>query len=182
MPFRVYVLESHKTESYIGSKSIPLGAPEQKLLTPYLEGKKPTDAVFSPRTAQEERNAEKWKSRQTKRTPSQKARDEERAAKPPRYNDRYDHRGYRQAIMHAIRKANKVLPENERIPHWFCYQLRHSAATETSKTAGKDKAKALLAHRSIRTTEVYDHSDLGIREDLARNRQNPFADGEGAEA
>ena len=169
-----YVLESHKTEAYIGSKSIPLGTPEQKLITPYLEGKKPTDAVFSPRTAQEERNAEKRANRKTKIPPSQVVRNEERAAKPPRYGAFYSVFSYRQAIEYAIAKGNKVLPEDQKLPHWFCYQLRHTAGTETSKTAGKDRAKALLAHRSIRTTEIYDHSDLEVREELARNRQNPF--------
>ena len=71
-----YVPKSHKTKKHIGKKEIPLGEPEQKLIAPYLEGKKPTEAVFSPRTAQEERNTENRANRKTKRTPSQKARDE----------------------------------------------------------------------------------------------------------
>ena len=36
-----YSPESHKTEQFIGKKEIPLGKPEQALLAPYLEGKKP---------------------------------------------------------------------------------------------------------------------------------------------
>ena len=73
-------------------------------------------------------------------------------------------------------KGNTVLPEGETIPDWTPYQLRHTAATETSRTVGKEKAKALLAHRSMRTTEIYDHSDLAVREELARNRWNPLAE------
>jgi len=44
-----YVPGSHKTEEHIGKKPIPLGKPEQKLIAPYLIGKKPESAVFSPR-------------------------------------------------------------------------------------------------------------------------------------
>jgi hypothetical protein len=49
-----YTPESHKTQEHIGEKSIPLGKPEQRLIAPYLVGKKPESAVFSPRTAMEE--------------------------------------------------------------------------------------------------------------------------------
>jgi integrase len=77
-----YTPKSHKTKKYIGKKEIPLGKPEQDLIAPYLVGKKPDAAVFSPRTAQEERNAEKRANRKTKIPPSQMARDKARATKP----------------------------------------------------------------------------------------------------
>ena len=174
---------SYKTARYVGKIIFPLGKPEQDLFAPYLIGKAPEAAVFSPRTAMAERNAARRANRKTKYiSPSQAARNVERATKPKQYAEFYNKHSYRLAIIHAIRKGNKVLPEGEKIPEWFPYQLRHAAATETSRTVGKDKAKALLAHRSIKTTEIYDHSDFGIREDLARNRHNPFAEGEGAEA
>ena len=58
--------------------------------------------------------------RKTKISPSQAARDKARATKSAtRYGELYDHRSYRQAIIHAITKGNKVLPEERKIPHWF---------------------------------------------------------------
>jgi len=170
-----YVPAHHKTEQHIGEKPMPLGKPEQKILAPFLEGKTAEQAIFSPAQAQAERNAERRANRKTKRTPSQKMRDAKRAAKPKQYREFYDKHTYNRAVAYAITKANRHLQEGEKpIPKWSPYALRHAAATETSRTAGKDKAKALLAHRSIRTTEIYDHSDLEVREELARKRVNPF--------
>ena len=171
-----YVPAHHKTEQHIGEKPMPLGKPEQEILASFLEGKTVEQAIFSPAQAQAERNTERRANRKTKFTPSQKKRDATRAAKPKQYRELYDKHTYNRAITYAIAKANQQLQEGEKpIPKWSPYALRHAAATETSRTVGKDKAKALLAHRSIRTTEIYDHSDLEVREELARNRQNPFA-------
>ena len=50
----VYVLKDHKTARKTGKKSIVFGREEQKLIAPYLEGKKPENAVFSPQTALQE--------------------------------------------------------------------------------------------------------------------------------
>ncbi|MDR0327777.1 MAG: hypothetical protein LBI05_05730, partial [Planctomycetaceae bacterium] len=46
-----YYSPKHKTEEHIGEKPLPLGKPEQKLIAPYLMGKKPEAAIFSPRQA-----------------------------------------------------------------------------------------------------------------------------------
>ena len=169
-----YVPESHKTEEYIGKKAIPLGKPEQDLITPYLVGKKPNEAVFNPQTAMEERNAIKRANRKTKRTPSQQARDEARAKNPKQYNETYDENSYRKAIEYGIKRGNKVLPEEEKIPHWYPYLLRHSAATMTELEIGLDESQALLAHKTADMTRRYSKAQLRIREKLARNRQNPF--------
>ena len=118
-----YVRKTHKTERFIGKKVIPLGNPEQELIAPYLEGNAPEAAVFSPRTAMAERNAEKRANRKTKISPSQAAKAEARALKPSRYNEFYGLYSYRQAIEHAIAKGNKVLPDSEKIPHWFPYSV-----------------------------------------------------------
>ena len=120
-----YVPGSYKTERFVGKIVFPMGVPEQKILAPYLEGKKSTDAVFSPRTAQEERNAEKRENRKTKITPSQAARNKERASKPSRYGEFYNRDSYRQAIEYAIAKGNRELPEDQKIPHWYPYPVRH---------------------------------------------------------
>ena len=169
-----YVKKDHKTERFIGEKIIPLSKTEQKLIAPYLEGKKPEEAVFSPRTAMQERNAEKRANRKTKISPSQAARDKARAAKPSRYSEFYCRYSYRQAIEHAIEKGNKVLPDNEKVPHWFPYQLRHSAGTDAEKANGLDCAQALLGHKTANVTKRYAHGQLAIAKSMARNRRNPF--------
>jgi integrase len=153
----------------------PLGKPEQELLVPYLEGKKSEEAVFSPRTAMAEHHAERRANRKTKLSPSQAARNAKRAAKPTtRLNEFYTRDAYRNAIKHAITKGNKVLPEGEKIPHWFPYQLRHTAATETDLIHGDAGAQALMGHRTVNTTKRYSKAQLMQREALARNRRNPF--------
>ena len=43
-----YVPGSYKTSKFIGSIVFPLGEPEQKLIAPYLVGKKSDEAVLSP--------------------------------------------------------------------------------------------------------------------------------------
>ena len=171
-----YTPEHHKTEQYTDEeKIIPLGLPEQRLLAPYLEGKTADQAVFSPGQAIRERSAEKRANRKTKITAAQTRRDTARATKPQKYADCYDKNTYNRAVTYAIQKANRHLKEGEKpVPHGFPYQLRHSAGTEISRTQGKDKAQHLLTHASIETTDIYDNSGLEVREELARNRQNPF--------
>ena len=171
-----YILPHHKTEQYTEEdKIIPLGKPEQELLAPYLESKMAEQAVFSPGQAVLERAAEKRANRKTKRPPSQKARDETRAANPRKYAEFYDKDSYNKAVSYAIQKANHHLEDGEKpVPHWFPYMLRHSAGTEISRTQGKEKAQHLLTHASIETTDIYDDSGLEVREELARKRTNPF--------
>ena len=45
---------------------------------------------------------------------------------------------YRQAIDYAIKKGNRQLPDGEKIPHWFPYLLRNSAATAIELEHGLD--------------------------------------------
>ena len=152
-----YVPGSYKTGEFVGKIEFPLGKPEQELLAPYLIGKKSAEAVFSPRTAKQERY------------------DGKRAI-PERYSEFYNRHSYRQAIEHAINKGNKTLPEDEQIPYWTPYRLRNSAATATEEKIGLDEAQAQLGHKSANMTRRYSKAQLRIREKLARDRQqhNPF--------
>jgi integrase len=176
-----YVPGSYKTSQFVGKIVFPLGKPEQELIAPYLEGKKPEDAVFSPRTAVKEQAKVARSERKTPMTPSQRERDKARAKNPQRkLNEFYDHSSYRHAVWHAIKKVNKDLPDGEKVPHWTPYQLRHFAATalKKNKDAGRILAQAALAHTSPETTDIYiDDTDeqLIIREILAMERKNPFA-------
>ena len=169
-----YVPGSYKTSKFVGKIVFPLGKPEQELIAPYLEGKNPENAVFSPRTAMQERAAERRANRKTKMTPSQAARAKERAAKPSPYSEFYNRDSYRQAVEHAIEKGNRQLADGEKIPHWFPYQLRHSAATAIELAHGDENAQAQLGHTSVSTTKRYTHNQLTRREALALNRHNPL--------
>ena len=123
--FWYYTPASHKTQKKTGKKTIfPLGKYEQELLLPYLEGKSDTEAVFSPAQAMRERAAVKRTSRKTKMTPSSLAKEKERAAKPKQYSEFYTPEAYRKSLVYAMAQANKQLPEDEQIPHFFPYLLR----------------------------------------------------------
>jgi hypothetical protein len=133
-----YVPPHHKTEEHIGKKILPLGKPEQELLAPYLIDKKPENAVFSPRTAQQERRDENRAKRKTKLTPSQIARDAANAKKPSKYKEFYNKDSYRNALQSAIAKGRK---NGVDIPHWFPKLLRNFGVTyieETEATDGLD--------------------------------------------
>ena len=144
------------------------------MIAPYLEGKASEAAVFSPRTAMAERNAERKANRKTKISPSHVAKAEARAAKPSPYSEFYNRDSYRQAIDHAIEKGNKVLPDSEKIPHWFPYLLRNSGVTAIELEHGLDKAQAQAGHTSADMTKRYSGAQLRQREELAWNRVNPF--------
>ena len=169
-----YTPAHHKTERFIGTKTIPLGKPEQELIAPYLIGKKSAEAVFSPRAAMAERNVELRAKRQSKITPSQAARNEARAAKPSRYKEFYVDGSYGVAIKNVIKRANRQLPDGEKIPHWYPYQLRHSASTAMELAGSIDDAQALLGHTSANMTKRYSHGQQVKAEALPRNRRNPF--------
>ena len=176
-----YVPGSYKTSRYVGTIVFPLGKPEQELIAPYLVGKASDAAVFSPRTAMQERNSERRANRKTKVSPSQAARDAERAAKPSYYAEFYNRDSYRNAIKHAVAKANRHLPKEEQIPAWYPYLLRNSATTDIESEIGLDAAQAQLGHTSANMTRRYSKAQLRIREKLARNRRNPFeTEGEGS--
>ena len=178
-----YIPGSYKTARYVGKIVFPLGKPEQDLIAPYLIGKTSESAVFSPRTAQEERNAEKRENRKTKIPPSQVARSEERASKPSRCGEFYIPSSYRQAIEYAIEKGNRRLPDDKKIPHWYPYQLRHSASTATELAYSDEDAQALLGHRTVNMTKRYTHAQLERREKMARDRRNPLeSEGGGVES
>ncbi|MDR0326859.1 MAG: site-specific integrase [Planctomycetaceae bacterium] len=169
-----YVPGSYKTSRYVGKIIFPLGEPEQKLIAPYLIGKKSDEAIFSPRTAMAERNAERKANRKTKITPSQVARNKERAAKPSYYAEFYNRDSYRKAINYAIQKGNRQLPDGEKIPHWYPYLLRNSAATAIELENGLDEAQAQLGHTKADMTKRYSKAQLKQREKLAHSRVNPF--------
>jgi integrase len=159
-----------------------MGEIEQEILLPFLEGKSGDDAVFSPVEAIRQYKAARRTQRKTRLTPSQRARDEERAENPKKQVGKfYTADYYRRAIERGIEKANRDLPDGEKIPHWFPYMIRRRAETATELEYGLDFAQALLGHRKADMTKRYSDALLEKRDKLARERkkesaQNPFAD------
>ena len=172
-----YDLEHHKTKKHMGKKVIPLGKVAQELLEPFLAGKKASDAVFSPKMAMQEKRDRQRAERKTPLSPSQKARDKKSADNPAsRVGNFYDRNSYRKAIEYAITKGNKSLPDGQKIPKWFPYLLRNATATDLEEEHGLDAAQAQLGHKKADMTRRYSKAQLRIREKLAREQVNPFAD------
>ena len=137
----VYRPDSHKLEWLDQDKEILLGPQAQELLTPWLDGREPTEYLFSPREVAEANARELEKRR--KRPSSKKVRTS--TARPPR--DHYDDRGYRQAVIRACRRAG--------VPRWSPGQLRHNAGTDIRRKYGAESAQLVLGHRNLSTTEIY---------------------------
>jgi integrase len=153
----VYRLASHKTQKKTGKKRvISLNEREQALIAPYLEGKKATDAVFSPRTAMIERHPN-WKVN-------------------TRVGEFYNKDSYRIAVLRAIEKANRRLPEEQLIPKWTPYELRHSGASAISVELGGEAVQLTMGHTSPTTTALYLHREVEKMTKLALERMShsPF--------
>ena len=178
------LLTEHKTKAYIGERTISLRPEAREIIAPFLIGKKPENAVFSPRTAMEERNAEKRANRKSKITPSQEERNRQRAEKPKKtIKEFYDSQSYCQMVKHLIAKANKAIKKEnesgrnilqESIPHWTPYQLRHATATADAMSSILKMAMERLGHTDTRMTENYAHVKNVLENMLAMTQDNPF--------
>jgi len=151
---------------------IPLGKPEQEVLAPRLVGKADTDYIFSPKDTVKERIMRDAAKRKTRVQPSQMKRKEHNAKKPKRQDrDSYDRNSYNRAIKRAIIAANKRLPDDEQIPLWTPYQLRHAAITDiVQQTGNLDTARAVAGQKSIAVTQGYNHADVKIAIEQAVKR------------
>ena len=171
----IYNLFSHKTLENIGERKIYLSPPMQRLILPYLKGKKPGDFVFTPGQSEHERHQRQRTERKTPVQPSQAARNKFRATKPGvTFAESYDRDSYRKAILYAISKANKNSPPDQQIPHWTPYALRHSAGTRTEVEEGLDESQAVLGHTSADMTKRYAHGQQAIQRKVALKQVNPF--------
>ena len=128
--------------------------------------------MFSPKDTVKERVARDAAKRKTKVQPSQVKRKEQNAKSSKRkFLDSYDRNTYNRAIKRAIVAANKQLPENEQIPSWTPYQLRHAAITDIVLRTGKlDVARAVAGQKSISVTQGYNHADVQIAIEQAVER------------
>jgi len=94
----------------------------------------------------------------------------------------YTSKPYRSAVARGIKKANRRLPKDQRIPHWFPYQLRHAGVTElvAENDGDLNVARAVAGQKSINVTHGYNHADLKIAIEQAKKRgQQPGDAAEG---
>ena len=80
---------------------------------------------------------------------------------------------YGHAVERAVERANR---EGVSIPHWTPYQLRHSAVTATSIATDRETASLLAGHKSLKTTEIYDHKLEFVADREARKREEGWWD------
>jgi integrase len=149
----------HKGAWLDHEKAVPFGKPEQKLLIPYLKGKSPTQAVFNPIVAA----LENVVGEATRRKTGKKQRSNK---------EYYTPQTYARAIKTAIKRANRSLPEDQQIPHWTPYQLRHAGVTELvlENDGDREIARAVAGQKSITITQGYNHADLKIAIEQAKKR------------
>lgn len=152
-----------KTERFrpVGDKKcIPLNRQAQEVLKPFLAVKSGADYLFTPADSMAEIRAARAARRVTKKTPSQKARDDNRRRKPKeRLNPCYTASAYRIAVQRAAQAAG--------VGHWFPYQIRHTTATAIQKALGIEAAQIILGHRSVTTTAIYVEKDHSQAEKIA---------------
>lgn len=163
----------HKNAWREQDRIIPLGKPEQEILERRILGKNPEQYVFSPTEAMQEKWERAAAERKTKVQPSQQARKKRNAANPKRKDgESYKPSSYGKAISRTIARVNEHLEKGKQIPHWTPYQLRHTAVTELTETAGLDVARAVAGQKSLSVTQRYNHADQKIAENAAKNRSN----------
>ncbi len=95
----------HKTKHHGHERVVPLGPRVQTLLKPYLTNCGPTDYIFTPALAVQERNQLKRQHRKTRVQPSQISRAKKNRKKP--LTERYDSRTYYRALWYAQERAIK---------------------------------------------------------------------------
>jgi integrase len=181
-PVWLYRPVRHKTAWRGKSRVIPVGPKAQEVLRPFLTAY-PTDFLFSPVRAVDDRNVWRSADRKTPRYPSHLARNEaKRVADPKRMpKEKYQPGSYGLAVARACDRAfpppgplaQKIgetrknwsarLTDSQRAEvvawraahRWHPNQLRHSFATRVRKEHGLEAAQVLLGHARADVTQVY---------------------------
>lgn len=141
--------QSHKTQHHGRERIVFLGPKAQALIQPFLTADRER-YLFSPKTAEAERNNARRENRKSPMTPSQAARqpkeDPVRTA-----GECYHRQSFTKAVARACRLAKVDL--------WSPNRLRHNAATELRKEFGLEAARTVLGHTEADTTLFYAECD-----------------------
>ncbi|MHC4339606.1 MAG: tyrosine-type recombinase/integrase [Planctomycetota bacterium] len=135
----------HKTEHHGHERVVYLGPRARDVLAPFLEDGR-DGYLFSPREAEEARNAKRTMANRGNHTRRPRKADRRRP-----WREHYDSSTYRRAIQRACKKAV--------VPSWHPHQLRHNAATRLREEFGIEAARVVLGHRSAAVTEIYAELD-----------------------
>jgi integrase len=154
----VYVPPQHKTGHLGHARDIAIGPKAQEVLRSFLD-REPTAYCFSARESMNERQEEFRQARIAKGGGSGGSR-KKKVVGGRVYRDHYTRRTYHQAIEQACVRAG--------LPHWFPYQLRHSAGTESMKIGGLVGSRGMLGHSDPRTTLIYAERDFELAAEMAR--------------
>ena len=154
----VYRPQRHKTEHHGHDRVVPLGPKAQEILRPFLT----TDLqafIFSPASAQEERNVVRRAERRSRVQPSQRDRRKDHPKRAP--GTRYTTASYRRALTYATQLAIEAgdLPEGTK---WHPHQLRHNCATRIRRKFGLDAVRAMLGHRTVTQAAEYAELDFEV--------------------
>ena len=151
---------AHKNAHRGRGRVIFIGPRAQAILGPYIADTvaDPTEPLFSPRRAGEEWIAKRQRLRKSKAQPPQAGRKKTSPKVSP--GRTYTRNSYRQAIARAAKKAG--------VPHWFPYQLRHTAATKIRHEHGLEGAQVALGHSRADVTQIYAERDARLGEEIAR--------------
>lgn len=153
---------SHKTAWKGRTRTILFGPKAQTVISTFLAGcaasPSPSDWLFSPRVAQEERLALRKAARVTPVRPWEKHRT--RKANPARTPARkFNVGGYGHALTAACEKA--------KVPVFSPNMLRHTFATLVRKDYGLEAAQVLLGHANMKTSEIYAEKSLALASRVA---------------
>jgi integrase len=172
----VFEPHSHKNRWRGHRRLVPLGPRSRAIIRPFLD--RPLDAyLFSPQEAEQWRNGNRvshsstdrktpiYPSELRRREKQKRARRNQKAIRAKR--TRYDTDSYRRAIEYGIKKANKQLNDDQKLPHWHPNQLRRRFATEVRKKFGVEAAQVGLGHARTNVVEVYAEKNLGLAIEIA---------------
>ena len=116
----------------------------REALTPFLLGDSQA-YCFDPRDSMKWRWERQRAARQSRVQPSQVCRKKTNPKRQP--GEKYTPASYRRALERAAKQAG--------VPHWFPYQLRHTAATVVRQALGIEAVQALLGHSDISMAAHY---------------------------
>ncbi|MCM2370372.1 tyrosine-type recombinase/integrase [Aporhodopirellula aestuarii] len=147
----VYCPANHKTARLGKKKAVPIVGDAREALEPFMN-RDPDKYCFSPKESTAWYRQQRTLKRKTPancgdRVGHKRGKTLKGASAKRTPGDFYDKDSYRHAIQRAAEKAG--------VPHWFPYQLRHTAGTAVREALGVEAAQALLGHSRAAMTEHY---------------------------
>jgi integrase len=146
-----YVPKKHKTAHKGKSRHVPVGPQAQAILLSHTAGRSDRDYVFTPKRSVPARKAKDGVIPMEQRCPTAHA------------GEWFTKDGIRQAVIRAIRKANKARACQglEPLPSWTPYQLRYTRLREIRKRGGQEAAQATAGHSRATMTDHYAPANWG---------------------